>query len=416
MDYSAYPRNDVLCIDMRSFYASVEAVKLGLDPMKTMLAVVGDPNRSGSIVLAASPELKRKHGISNVSRFFELPDDPDIHIVPAHMADYLRVSMEITRLINQYVPKEAIHQYSVDEVWVTVNGLQKLFGGRWEVARKIKTDIFDSFGITSSVGIGDNKFLAKVVMDLHAKKAGIAECKYEDVEKKLWPFPVEEIWGIGSRMKRNLNRMGIVTLGQLARFDLEQLKKRFGVMGEQLYWHAWGIDLSPVYGDFTKIEQKGFGHGISLLRDYTKEEVSVCILDLCEEVCRRARTANQVGKTIHLGIGYGKETGGGFSRSRSVSIPTNVTMDMYEVCMQLFHEFYDGKSNIRRVYVTLDNLFEKGETQLSLFEDRSKKTDIGYVMDAIRAKHGSTAILRATSYTDAGITLDRSKKIGGHFA
>ncbi|UJL47727.1 DNA polymerase IV [Virgibacillus sp. NKC19-16] len=416
MDYSPYPRNDVLCIDMRSFYASVEAVKLGLDPMKTLLAVVGDPNRSGSIVLAASPELKRKHGISNVSRFFELPDDPGIHIVPAHMADYLHVSVEITKLINNYVPKEAIHPYSVDEVWVTVNGLQKLFGDRWEVAGKIKQDIMENFGITSSIGIGDNKFLAKVVMDLHAKKAGIAECKYEDVEEKLWPSPIEDIWGIGSRMKRNLNRMGIVTLGQLARFNLEHLKKRFGVMGEQLYWHAWGIDLSPVFGDFTKNEQKGFGHGISLLRDYSKEEVTVCILDLCEEVCRRARTANKVGKTIHLGISYAKETSGGFSRSRSIAIPTNVTMDIYEVCMQLFHQFYDGESKIRHVYVTMDNLFEKGETQLDLFEDRPKKNDIGYVMDAIRDKYGSTAILRATSYTDAGITLDRSKKIGGHYA
>ncbi|WP_249869980.1 DNA polymerase IV [Oceanobacillus saliphilus] len=416
MDYSSYPRNDVLCIDMRSFYASVEAVKLGLDPMKTLLAVVGDPNRSGSIVLAASPELKRKHGISNVSRFFELPDDPDIHIVPAHMADYLHVSVEITKLINQYVPQEAIHQYSVDEVWVTVNGLQKLFGNRWEVAKKIKHDIQESFGITSSIGIGDNKFLAKVVMDLHAKKVGIAECTYEDVEEKLWPFPIEDIWGIGSRMKRNLNRMGIVTLGQLANYKLEHLKKRFGIMGEQLYWHAWGVDLSPVFGNFTKTEQKGFGHGISLLRDYTKDEVAYCILDLCEEVCRRARTANQTGRTIHLGISYAKETGGGFSRSRSIDIPTNVTMDVYHVCMQLFKEFYDGKSNIRHVYVTLTNLVEKGETQLDLFEDRAKKNDIGYVMDAIRDKYGSTAILRASSYTDAGVTLDRSKKIGGHYA
>lgn len=401
---------------MRSFYASVEAVKLGLDPMKTLLAVVGDPNRSGSIVLAASPELKRKHGISNVSRFFELPDDPDIHIVPAHMADYLHVSVEITKLINQYVPQEAIHQYSVDEVWVTVNGLQKLFGNRWEVAKKIKHDIQESFGITSSIGIGDNKFLAKVVMDLHAKKVGIAECTYEDVEEKLWPFPIEDIWGIGSRMKRNLNRMGIVTLGQLANYKLEHLKKRFGIMGEQLYWHAWGVDLSPVFGNFTKTEQKGFGHGISLLRDYTKDEVAYCILDLCEEVCRRARTANQTGRTIHLGISYAKETGGGFSRSRSIDIPTNVTMDVYHVCMQLFKEFYDGKSNIRHVYVTLTNLVEKGETQLDLFEDRAKKNDIGYVMDAIRDKYGSTAILRASSYTDAGVTLDRSKKIGGHYA
>lgn len=416
MDYSSYPQNDVLCIDMRSFYASVEAVKLGLDPLKTLLAVVGDPSRSGSIVLAASPELKRKHGISNVSRFFELPNDPDIHIVPAHMADYLHVSVEITRLINQYVPKTAIHQYSVDEVWATVNGLERLFGGPWQVAEKIKQDILDNFGITCSIGIGDNKFLAKVVMDLHGKKAGIAECRYKDVEEKLWPFPIEAIWGIGSRMKRNLNRMGIVTLGQLARFRLDLLKKRFGVMGEQLYWHAWGIDLSPVYGNFTKTEQKGYGHGIALLRDYTKDEVAVCILDLCEEVCRRARTANKTGKTIHLGVSYSKETGGGFSRSRSVSHPTNVTMDIYRICMQLFRQFYDRKSNIRHVDVTLDNLFEKGDVQLDLFEDQSKKNDIGYVMDAIRDKYGSTAILRATSYTNAGVTLDRSTKIGGHKA
>ncbi|RFA37532.1 UV damage repair protein UvrX [Virgibacillus dokdonensis] len=416
MDYSVYPRNDVLCIDMRSFYASVEAVKLGLDPMETLLAVVGDPNRSGSIVLAASPALKKKYGMSNVSRYFELPKDPDLHIVPAHMADYLEVSTEITKLLYQYVPKEAIHPYSVDEVWVTVNGLQRRFGNRLIIAQRIKHDILECFGITCSIGIGDNKFLAKVVMDIHAKKQGIAECTYEDVQQKLWPAPVEAIWGIGSRMKKNLERMGIITLGQLARFDLQRLRKRFGVMGEQLYWHAWGIDLSPVIGNFVKTKQKGFGHGIALLRDYAKEEVHVCILDLCEEVCRRARTVQMAGKTIQLGISYSKETGGGFSRSTSISIPTNATMDMYHICMGLFFRFYDGRSSIRRVYVTLTNLYTKQDTQLSLFENRTKKEDIGYTMDAIRAKYGPTSILRAISYTDAGITIERSKKIGGHYA
>src|SRR5699024_4770587 len=183
MNYNFYPRNVVLCIDMLSFYASIEAVRLGLDPMKVMLAVVGDTSRSGSIVLAASPTLKKKHGISNVSRFYELPDDPDIYIVEANMADYLHTSLKITKLLN--------------------------------------------------------KFLAKVVMDLHAKKVsnGIAECRYEDVETMLWPFPVKKIWGIGSRMERNLYRMGITTLGQIAEYPLTSLKKRFGIMGEQLYWH-----------------------------------------------------------------------------------------------------------------------------------------------------------------------------------
>src|SRR5690625_6024435 len=115
MNYSLYPRNDVLCIDMRSFYASVEATRLNLDPMKVMLAVVGDPNNPGSIVLAASPALKANYGISNVSRFFELPDDPNIHIVQARMADYLEASIKITKLLLQYAPQEAIHPYSIDE-------------------------------------------------------------------------------------------------------------------------------------------------------------------------------------------------------------------------------------------------------------------------------------------------------------
>lgn len=403
---------------MRSFYASVEAVKLGLNPNEVLLAVVGDLSRPGSIVLATSPALKRKHHLRNVSRFFELPRDPSIRLVEANMADYVHASIEITKLLHRFAPQEAIHQYSVDEVWVTVSGLERLFGTRWEIATKIKQEIWKKLGLPSAIGIGDNKFLAKVVLDLHAKKApsGIAECTYEDVPDKLWPTPVEHIWGIGSRMKRNLYRLGITTLGQLAHFPLEQLKRRFGIMGEQLYWHAWGIDLSPVFGDFLKTEQKGFGHGISLLRDYTSDEVTTVILDLCEEVCRRARTANKIGKTIHLAIGYSKETGGGFNRSTSIDIPTNITLEMYKVCLRLFERHYDGWSYIRKVSVTLTNLYDDIATQLDLFSERAKQKDIGYTMDYIRERFGATAILRASSYTDAGISLERSKKIGGHWA
>src|SRR5699024_7792830 len=206
-----------LCIDMRYFYASIEDVRLGLDPMKVMLAVVGDISRSGSIVLAASPTLKKKHGISNVSRFYELPDDPDIYIVEANMADYLHTSLKITKLLNTFVPKEAIHPYSIDEVWVTVNGLKKLYDNRFEVANQIQQTILNTLCSTCVVRIGDNKFLAKVVMELHVKKVskGIAESRYEHVETMLCPFPVKKIWGIGSRIERNLYRMGITTLGQI---------------------------------------------------------------------------------------------------------------------------------------------------------------------------------------------------------
>ncbi|SEI13405.1 DNA polymerase V [Halobacillus karajensis] len=418
MDYTGYPRDDVLCIDMRSFYASVECMKRGLDPRTSLLAVVGDTSRQGSIVLAASPTLKEKHGVSNVSRYFELPDDPNLVIAPAHMGDYLKVSVEITKMIKNYVPQEAIHVYSVDELWVTVNGLKKMYGPPYQIAHMIQSEIREQFGIESVVGIGDNKFLAKVVMDIHSKKVddGIAECRYEDVAEKLWPCDIHDIWGIGSRMTRSLNRMGILTLGHLAKHPLKYLKKNFGIMGEQLYWHAWGIDLSPVYGNFVKTEQKSYGHGITLLRDYSKEEIYACLLDLCEEACRRARMDDKEGRTIHLGIGYSREVGGGFSRSMSIQNPTNLTMDMYDVCLKLFHRFYDGVSKIRRASVALTNLCEESDVQLSLFDNQPKKKDLSEVMDSIREKYGSTAVLRASSYTSGGITIDRSKKIGGHYA
>lgn len=170
MNYHTYPTHEVLCIDMRSFYASIECVKRGLDPMTTMLAVVGDKNRSGSIILAASPALKQRHGVKNVSRYFELPNDPNIQVAEAKMGDYVRVSVEITRLLHQYVPKEAIHPYSVDEMWITVDGLEPLYGNPEEIAQMIKEEIYDTMGLTCAIGIGDNKFLAKVVMDLYAKK------------------------------------------------------------------------------------------------------------------------------------------------------------------------------------------------------------------------------------------------------
>ena len=153
-----------------------------------------------------------------------------------------------------------------------------------------------------------------------------------------------------------------------------------------------------------------------MLRDYTADDAHVCILELCEEACRRARNAGKVGRTIHLGIGYSSEVSGGFHRSRSIPIPTNITLDMFDVCMQLFYEHYDGKSYIRRVYVTLTNLVDDGHMQLDLFTERSKQKEIGLVMDAIRQRYGTRAILRASSYTDAGITLERSQKIGGHWA
>ncbi|MGI6225141.1 MAG: UV damage repair protein UvrX, partial [Peptococcales bacterium] len=138
LDYSNLPHHNVLCIDMKSFYASCECVARGLDPLNTYLAVIGDKKYSGSIVLAASPKMKQDYGIKTGSRLFEIPRNPKIHLAEARMALYLEQSLHINRLLNEFVPLEAIHVYSVDESWICVDGTERLFGDRWEIAKKIK--------------------------------------------------------------------------------------------------------------------------------------------------------------------------------------------------------------------------------------------------------------------------------------
>ncbi|HLS06308.1 MAG TPA: UV damage repair protein UvrX [Bacillota bacterium] len=413
-----FPQRNILCVDMKSFYASCAAIKQGLDPLTTPLAVVGDLQREGSIVLAATPSLKRNYGIKTGSRLFEIPKDENIVIVPAEMNLYLRISVEVTRLFNKYVPKEDIHTYSVDESFLAVDGVINLWGSAEQIATLILAELKDTFGLSAAIGIGPNMLMAKLCLDLEAKHIGIAQWTYEDVPKKLWPItPLSKMWGIGSRLERSLNRMGIYTVGELASHSLEQLEKKFGVMGNQLYYHAHGIDLSEL-GE--PILQKPLSYGKSqvLLKDYrTVAEVAVVILEMSEEVGKRARANRSVGRTISLGIKYSKhEGGGGFHRSQTMQTPTNLTLEIYETCMYLLQKFYNEQT-VRQISITLSNLCPDTNVQLQLFDhDRLRERTMDYTIDAIHKKHGPNTLLRAISYTEAGTKQKRNQLVGGHFA
>ncbi len=416
VDYSKLPQNKILCVDMKSFYASCSAVMEGLDPLECYLAVVGAKERQGSVVLAASPKLKKEFGVKTGSRRFEIPEDPRIHIVEPKMRTYMRVSLEITRVFHRYVPKEAIHTYSVDESFIQVDGALNLWGDARTIAHKIRDDIDREFQLPCAIGIGPNMLLAKLCMDLDAKKRGISEWTYEDVPSRLWPVtPLREMWGIGRRVEKTLNSMGIFTVGQLAHHDLESLEKKFGVMGNQLFYHAWGVDLSKVGAPIME-GQVSFGKSQILLRDYKDvEEIKAVVLEMCEEVARRARLGRKGGRTISFGVGYSKdEFGGGFYRSRTIDEPTNVTMELYRVCLELFEEHYEGKT-VRKIMISLGNIVDDNEYQLNLFDLNGwKKRELGYVVDRIRGRYGPGALLRAVSYTNAGTARERAKLVGGH--
>ncbi|WP_230501493.1 Y-family DNA polymerase [Sutcliffiella rhizosphaerae] len=416
INYSKMPNNKILCVDMKSFYASCSAVIKGLNPLTCYLAVVGDTERQGSVVLAASPMLKKEFGIKTGSRRFEIPDGKGIHIVNPQMASYLRISTEITRLFNRYVPKSAIHTYSVDESFLQIDGAEGIWGDATTIAHKIREAMDREIQLPCAIGIGPNMLMSKLCLDLEAKKEGVAEWTYEDVKEKLWRLsPLREMWGIGSRVEKTLNSMGIFNVGQLANYPLELLEKKFGVMGNQLYHHAWGIDLSELGAPIVQ-GQISFGKSQILMRDYTNpKEVKHVILEICEEVARRTRHHRKAGRTISLGIGYSRdELGGGFYRSRTMERASNITMDLYRTCLELFEENYQSKT-VRKIAISLSNIVDDNEMQLSLFElEQPKKRELGYVMDTIRGKYGSKALLRAVSYTNAGTAVHRSRLIGGH--
>ncbi|ARR10626.1 DNA polymerase V (plasmid) [Paenibacillus bovis] len=396
--------------------SSVEAVERGLNPLKDMIAVVGDLSRRGSVVLAASPAIKDRYGIKTGSRLYEIPDDPRIYVVPARMALYIERSMQILNIVHRFVPAEAIQPYSIDELFFTTLHSERLFGSIHDVAMSLKRTVYKELGLLLAVGIGPNKFLAKVILDNYAKKTGLAAVTYADIPAVLWPLPIQDVWGIGRRMQLNLNRLGIYRLGDLAKAPLSLLRSRYGVIGEQLYYHAWGVDLSPVIVDPYAEARKGFSTGVTLMRDYNKLDALIVIYELTDQITAKLRRYRLAAFTVSLSIRYSnKEPMPGYHKSRTLYAASCLSVPFLEVLQQLLHASNDGL--IRHISISVSNLVEESAVQLDLFDSayHEKLRRLSRTTDAIQQRHGSAAILRAISLTDAGIALNKSHKIGGHY-
>ncbi|PFX68337.1 DNA repair protein [Bacillus cereus] len=417
-DYSILPNRIILCVDLRSFYASVSCIKLGLDPLHTKLAVVGDVNRNGSIVLAATPPLKAM-GVKKIARLYEIPRQKDILIVNPIMGTYIKCSNYITKLALQYVPIEDFHQYSIDEFFMDITDSIHLFARNpHEFAFQFKREIYEHTRIECTIGIGPNLLMSKVALDIEAKQStdGIAYWKYEDVPTKLWGIrPLSKFWGISHKTETKLNRKGIHSIGDLANYPLKYLKQSFGVIGEELHLHSHGIDFSRISEKYVPATTS-IGKSQILMRDYTIEEFPIILLEHTEEVCYRLRQQNKLARTVHFSVGYSKNNAGGIRKTHSLSRPTNLTMDIYHICTYFLHQQYTGEP-IRSINISLTNLIQEGEEQISLFDDvtkREQEVKLTKVMDEIRTKFGKNSILRGISYTHSATARHRNTLIGGH--
>jgi nucleotidyltransferase/DNA polymerase involved in DNA repair len=406
-------QKSIFLVDMQSFYASVEKVKNNEYKDKP-LVVAGDPERRSGIILAACP-LAKKFGVKTAEPLWQAINKcPDLVIVKPHMQDYIDVSIAISEIMEQFT--DLIEPFSIDEQFMDVTGSQKLFGNEYEIAKKVQSKILNDTGIYARVGIGENKILAKLACDNFSKKNRNGIFKLDNsTMNELWELPIGDMFGVGRKMERHLQGMGIFKIGQLAKFPVDILKKRWGINGEVLWQTANGIDYSPVKPT-THNGQKAIGHHMTLPRDYTElQEIKTVLLELCTEVARRCRLKGYMGLTVSCGIrGADFDNPTGFHSQQTLSIPTNYDLDIFNAAYNLLLKFWD-REPIRSLGVSIGNLQTSDNYQIDLFDNYLDREKLNSALDAIWDKYGRTAIYRASSITKAGQASERARKIGGHY-
>ncbi len=419
MDNNLYIKRNIMCIDLKSFFASCECVDRGLDPFKVPLVVANKKQGNGAITLAVTPALK-KQGVPSRVRLYDIPANIKYEIVPPRMKLYIEKSKEVVSIYLDYVASEDLHIYSVDECFLDVTDYLKLYKKTdYELAEEILKTVEEKTGLTATCGIGPNLLLAKVAMDTEAKKYknGIAKWTYDDIPEKLWPItPLSKMWGIGPRMEKKLNNLNIYTIKELANFDKNILKDKFGVMGQELWNHANGIDLSRISDFKVSPKDKSFSHSQVLFKDYDGNNVKLIIAEMVDVLTARLRASNKESQVIGFGIGYSKDINGGFYHSIKLDTPTDSSKEITNICYLIFDRYYNNLP-IRKVSISCGGLVKKSGTQLNLFdslEEKKAETKVNAAIDEIKSRFGKNSIVKASSLLPDSTAIERNKKIGGH--
>lgn len=412
----------IFLVDGQSFYASVE--KAARPDLKEKPVAVGDPARRSGIILAACPVAKAR-GVTTAERVGEaLAKCPDLVVIRPRMQTYITVSLFITEIFESFT--DQVEPYSVDEQFLDVTDSLALFGSPDEIARQIQSRVLLSTGVWSRVGIGPTKILAKQATDNFAKKRpdGIFTLNAGNIESDLWQLPIHQMFMVANRMTYHFMRMGIQTIGDLARMELGDFKQRMRrEMGRQsdiqaeYYWQtARGIDPSPVEASI-RGKLQSVSHGKALRAHlYTKlADIEVVLLELVVEVCRRARRLGYQGRVVSVGA---VETDGvraaSFGRQMTLQQPTSLTHEVAAAVRKLFIEHWHGMP-VSRLFIVLTQLSEDSVYQLTLFEDRVTQYSLERTLDSIKDRYGSDAIMSASSLTAAGVARERAEQIGGHY-
>ena len=411
------------CIDMKSFYASVECAERGLSPFETALVVADTTRGKNAICLAISPKLKAM-GIKNRCRLNEIPPGVEYIIAMPRMQKYIDYSADIYSIYLDYFDPRDIHVYSIDEAFIDVTDYLKMYGlTPINFAKKLLEEIAERMHIPATAGIGTNLYLAKIALDITAKKnkTHIGYLDEKTYIETLWDHrPITDFWMVASGTANRLARYGIFDMKGVANASEELLYKIFGVNAELLIDHAWGREtcLMEDIKNY-KTSSKSISSSQILPRNYTYEEARIVMEEMvingCRELMKRKVIAGKVGIFVAYASGTREPTGGSTRLHRSTSTSTEMSPQV----IKIYDETTDRTKPIRRIGIDFTAIADEESEGYDFFTDveqvqRERDSEKTALM--ISRKYGKNAILRGINYLDAATQRERNEFIGGHRA
>ncbi|MDE6313310.1 MAG: DNA polymerase IV [Lachnospiraceae bacterium] len=355
-------------------------------------AIGGDKAKRHGIILAKSMQAKKYKVQTGEPIVDALRKCPHLVIVPPRHEIYLQYSEKFMNILKNYSPD--VERFSVDEAFVDMTGTEKLFGKPRQAAECIKKEIYDTLGFTVNVGISNNKLLAKMASDFE-KPDKVHTLFPEEIQEKMWPLSVRELFFVGKAAEKKLNSLGIYTIGDLARTDKEILQSVMKKQGETIWNFANGKDVSFV--EHHKESNKGYGNSTTLSFDVSDVSTAqMILLSLAENIGRRLRKDGVKIEMVSVGLRFFDMTNA--SHQCILEHPTNITDEIHQVACQLLEEFWDG-TPVRLIGIQTGRVTEgEGVRQLSMFDntDYEKLERLDKAMDSIRERFGSGAVKRAS--------------------
>jgi DNA polymerase-4 len=389
-------RRTIMHIDVNSAFLSWQAVYNlqrgeNLDLRDIPSAVGGSQADRRGIILAKSIPAK-KYGITTGEVIWQARQKcPELVVVPPNYDLYVKCSNMLYETMKEYSPK--LQRFSIDEMFLDYTGMEPHFGQAVEAAHLIKDRIKGELGFTVNIGIGSNKLTAKVAGDF--KKPDMVHTLFpQEIERKMWPLPVGDLFMVGRQTNKKLLEMNINTIGDLARADRKFLCGRLKSFGNLVWCYANGIDESPVHSGYY-LQMKGIGNSTTIKFDVTESKIAYkVLLSLTESVSLRLRAARACCRVVSVEI----RTAGldFYSHQRKLMAHTNITMEIFEVVRELFDECWKSEK-IRHLGVRVTDLCSDEFIQASIFDEQCKykKQALDGAMDVIRGRYGNDSVMRA---------------------